>query len=165
MTASLDDSPQIDFAHPANTPVLRFLGVPGTRRARTTARSEVNMLALGTHPDLVEYLWRLGAALPRACACVIDERSYPLLVHPVSSVIFALAGGTSTLAFRLPARELAPALEEPGFGREYRYPGSTVRAADIGPDWALVRPYGDRNAERCTSAFTYAADFPHGTFT
>ena len=92
--------PQIDFASPLNEPVLRFLGVRDPQRAHTTPRGQVDMLTLGTHPDLVEHLWTLGAGLEGTCACVVDERSFPLLVHPASGVIFALAGGTSTLAFR-----------------------------------------------------------------
>ena len=60
------------------------------------------MLSLSTHPDLVEYLWNLDAA----SACTIDGRSPPLLSHPASGVIFGLARGTSTLAFRLPEPEL-----------------------------------------------------------
>jgi hypothetical protein len=151
------DDPQIDFASPANAPVLRFLGVGNPQHAHTTPRSQVDMLSLGTHPDLVEHLWTLGAGLEGACACVVDRRSFPVLVHAGSGVIFALAGGTSTLAFRLPPAELESALEQPGYGREYRYPGSTVRAADIGPDWALVRPFGDGNAELCARACAHAA--------
>jgi hypothetical protein len=149
--------PQIDFASPANAPVLQFLGVRDPQGAYTAHRAQVDMLTLGTHPDLVEYLWKLGAELAGTCACVVGPRSFPLLVHPGSGVIFGLAGGTSTLAFRLPAAELESALNQPGYGREYRYPGSTVRAADIGPDWALVRPFSEGNPELCAHAFAHAA--------
>lgn len=113
-------------------------------------------MALGTHPDLVEYLWKLGARLPAACACVVNERSYPLLAHPGSGIIFGLAGGTSTLALRLPEPELEEARAVAGFGREYRYPSSTVRAAEIGDDWALVRPFGESNLALSARAFAYA---------
>jgi hypothetical protein len=149
--------PRIDFAHPANAAVLRFLGVSDPARARTNAPSEVDGMRLGTHPDLVEYLWKLAAPLARACACVIDERSYPLLAHPGNGVIFGLAGGTSTLALRLPEPELAEALAVPGYGREYRYPSSTVHAADMGDEWALVRPFGAANSAWCARAFGHAA--------
>jgi hypothetical protein len=137
--------------------VLRFLGISDPAQARTNAPAEVDGMTLGTHPDLVEYLWRLAAPLPRACACVIDERSFPLLTHPGSGVIFGLAGGTSTLALRLPEPELGEALAVPGYGREYRYPSSAVRAADLGEDWALVRPFGEINAGWCARAFAHAA--------
>jgi hypothetical protein len=153
----IDAGPRIDFAHPANAAVLRFLGISDPARARTNAPAEVDGLALGTHPDLVEYLWKLAAPLPGACACVIDERSFPLLAHPGSGVIFGLAGGTSTFALRLPEPELGEALAVQGYGSEYRYPSSTVRAADLGDDWALVRPFGEANAAWCARAFAHAA--------
>jgi hypothetical protein len=140
--------------------VLRFLGISDPAHARTNAPAQVDGMALGTHPDLVEYLWRLAAPLPGACACVINERSFPLLSHPGSGVIFGLAGGTSTLALRLPEAEREEALAVPGYGREYRYPSSTVRAADLGEDWALVRPYGEINASWCACAFAHAATRP-----
>jgi hypothetical protein len=157
MTPNPDAAPWIDFSNPANASVLLFLGISDPAHARTNAPAEVDGMALGTHPDLVEYLWKLAAPLSRACACVINERSYPLLAHPASGVIFGLAGGTSTLALRLPEPELGEARAVPGYGREYRYPSSTVRAADIGEDWALVRPFGERNAACSVRAFEHAA--------
>jgi hypothetical protein len=155
MSLSNDPVP-IDFAHPANATVLRFLGVSQPDAARSSARADVDLLALGTHPDLVEYLWKLAAALPLACACVVNERSYPLLARPDNGIIFGLAGGTSTLALRLSEPELTIALAEPGFGREYRYPSGPVRAAEIGDGWALVRPFGKLNGAWCARAFAYA---------
>ena len=155
-----NDPVPIDFTHPANATVLRFLGVSQPGAARSSARADVDLLALGTHPDLVEYLWKLGAALPLACACVVNERSYPLLARPDSGIIFGLAGGTSTLALRLPEPELGIALAEPGYGREYRYPSRPVRAAEIGDDWALVRPFAEPNAAWCARAFAYAGVDP-----
>jgi hypothetical protein len=45
----------------------------------------------------------------------------------------------------------------PGFGHEYRYPSRPVRAASIGGDWALVRPFDAANVDRCARAFEHAA--------
>jgi hypothetical protein len=153
----IDGEPSIDFASPANSTVLRFLGVTQPALARTTLPAEANGLALGTHPDLVEYFWKLPAGIPSRCACVVNERSFPLLVNPQGGIIFGLAGGTSTLAFRLPEPELSAALAVPGFGHEYRYPAGPVRAASIGDDWALVRPFDGGNVELCRRAFEHAA--------
>ena len=152
-----DAPPRIDFESPANAIVLRYLRVVDPATAYTTAPEDIDYMALGTHPDLVVRLWTLGRSLPRACACVIGTRSFPLLVHPGSGIIFGLAGGTSTLAFRLPEPELTAALAEPGFGHEYRYPGGPVRASQMGEDWALVPPYGEGNAALCARAFSHAA--------
>jgi hypothetical protein len=152
----LHDPVPIDFSHPANARVLQFLGISEPASARSCAPAEVNLLALGTHPDLVEHLWKLAAGLPLPCACVVNERSYPLLAHPGRGIIFGLAGGTSTLALRLPEPELTRALAEPRFGREYRYPSGAVRAAEIGDEWALVRPFAEANGAWCARAFSYA---------
>jgi hypothetical protein len=155
--ATPDDSPRVDFAHPANASVLRFLHISEPELAHTTPREHVDIWTIGTHPDLVEYFWKLPAELPSRCACVINERSFPLLVHPQSRVIFGLAGGTSTLAFRLPEPELTAAFGVPGFGHEYRYPSGPVRAESIGDDWALVRPFDGINVAWCRRAFEHAA--------
>jgi hypothetical protein len=147
---------RIDFASPANASVLRFLGVDEPARARASSPSDVDLLWLGTHPDLVEYLWGLPAGGPESSACVINERSHPLLVHATTGVIYGLAAGTSTLALRLPEPELTVALDVPGFGREYRYPAGPVRAESIGHDWALVRPFAALNVEWCRRALAHA---------
>jgi hypothetical protein len=152
-----NDPVPIDFSHPANVQVLRFLGVSEPNAARSSPREAVDILTLGTHPDLAEYLWKLAAALPLPCACVVNERSYPLLAHPESGIMFGLAGGTRTLALRLPEPELTLALAEPRFGREYRYPSGPVRAAEIGDEWALVRPFAETNGAWCARAFAFAA--------
>jgi hypothetical protein len=148
--------PRIDLASPANASVLRFLGVEQSSRARTTLPDECDWMTLGTHPDLVEYVWHLPATEPARYGCVIDERSYPLLVSPRSRIIFGLAGGTSTLALRLPEPELAAALAVPRFGRTYRYPSGPVHAAEIGDDWVLVRPFAAENAAWCSVALAHA---------
>jgi hypothetical protein len=157
VTTAGDDAPRIDFASPANAIVLRFLGVSHLELARTTPPAQVNYVSLGTHPDLVEYFWGLAAELPSSCACVVGERSFPLLVNSRSGIIFGLAGGTSTLAFRLPEPELTTALAVPGFGREYRYPSRPLRAASIGSNWALVRPFDAANVGWCARAFEHSA--------
>ncbi len=165
MTQLPDDPPRVDFASPANASVLRFLRIEDPSRARTTRPRGMGLLALGTHPDLVEYLWKLPAGEPDCVACVINERSYPLLTHARSRIIFALAGGTSTLALRLPEPELSVALAVPGFGREYRYPGGPVSAAAIGDGWALVKPFSESNVGWCRRAFEHAGTLsrgPHG---
>jgi hypothetical protein len=78
------------------------------------------------------------------------------LVHPSSGIIFGLAGGTSTLALRLPDPERATALAVPGYGAEYHYPKSTIYAKNMGADWVLLRPFDKENAAYCLRAFTYA---------
>jgi hypothetical protein len=72
-------------------------------------------------------------------------------------VIFGLAGGTGTLALRLPEPELSNALAEPGHGASLSYPTGTLLAVDIGPDWGFLRPFHAANVERFTIARSHAA--------
>lgn len=146
----------IDFGSPFNQSVLAFLGITDVQAAVSYTPKEVNYYQLGTHPDLVEYLWKLGASAALGCACVINQRSSPLLAHPVTGIIFGLAGGTSTLALRLPEPERSASLAKPGYGAEYRYPQTTIYARDIGKDWALLEPYAKGNDALCASAYAYA---------
>ena len=147
---------RIDATNPANAPVLRYLGVTEPGTVATTRPRGTGLLALGTHPDLVEHLWSLPGIASDGCACVIGERGSPLLVSPGSGVIFGLARGTSTLALRLPEPELGLALTVPGYGHEYRYPSGPVRAQEIGDDWALLRPFAELNGAWCRRALAHA---------
>ena len=145
---------RVDFTHPANREILAYMGavVPG---AATLAPDEVHWYRLGTHPDLVEYLWKLPGS-EMSCACVIEGVMRPLLAHPSSGVIFGLAGGTGTLAMRLPDPERAAALGVPGYGAQLVYPSGTTHAADMGGDWVLLRPFDAENGRLCRRALEHA---------
>lgn len=144
----------IDLDHPANRTVLAFLRVDG--RPATLPADEVHPYGLGTHPDLVDRLWSLGEGA-RVCACALAGVAAPLLAEPTSGVLFGLAGGTGTLALRLPEPELAAALALPGHGTAVSYPTGPILAADIGPDWALLPPWDAANAARFAVARGYGA--------
>ena len=152
----MTDAVRINFTSPANQRILAYLKIAEPGKATVHTPKEVNWLSLGTHPDLVEYFWGLINVSHPECACVINERSNPLLAHPVSGVIFGLAGGTNTLAFRLPEAERAPLLTIPGYGAQYQYPHTTLYASALGDDWVLVKPFDGRNGELCHKAFDYA---------
>src|SRR5262245_26871750 len=62
---------------------------------------------LGTHPDIVERLWQLNAALPADCRWVVFGK--PALVHLQTGVIFGHATGTLGYALRLPEATRAAA--------------------------------------------------------
>jgi hypothetical protein len=53
----------------------------------------VNPMGLGTHPDIVERLWKIGRGLPTDCAWAAFRR--PVLAHAATGIIFGL--GISTL--------------------------------------------------------------------
>src|SRR5436853_7790494 len=96
----------VNFASPANKAVLAYLGITEPDNAISYTADEIHALklgmSLGTHPDLVDYFWGLAVALPVKCVGVINKRSSPILVNPTSGIIFGIARGTSTVAFRLP---------------------------------------------------------------
>jgi len=144
---------RIDFASPANQPILRYLRITEPDKAAVFAPAEVNTWRLGTHPDLVDYLW----ALHPDCACVINKTSSPLLAHPDTGIIFGLAQGTSILALRLPEPERALMLAVPGYGASYTVSKTTLYARDIGADWVLIKPFAADNGAMCAKGFAYAA--------
>jgi hypothetical protein len=110
--------------------------------------------SLGTHPDLVTRLWdELGKGLPEDCRAVFFGT--PALIHPVSGIVFAFAGGTQTYAFRLPQPDRDNALEA-GASRVMRYPaGGSLDLKNIGEEWVFGWWYSMEDAW-CHSAFTFA---------
>jgi hypothetical protein len=152
----MSGSQYVNFASPANRQVLTFLHIDEAEKAKVFTPKEVNTWHLGTHPDLVDYLWNFMKVTHPECCCVINERSLPLLAHPVSGVLFGLAGGTGTLAFRLPEPERTLMMAVPDYGAEHKYPNSTTYARSIGEDWVLLKPFDPRNAEMVQRAYSYA---------
>ena len=151
----MSTQPYVNLASPGNQPLLAFFKINDPEKAVVRSPSEVNHYALGTHPDLVEHFWKLGNEVQKGCACVIGN-SGPLLSHPTSGIIFGLAGGTSTMAFRLPEPERGKMLAVPGYGASLQYPNTIIHASDMGPDWVLVNSFDKRNPELCQKAFAYA---------
>ena len=102
---------------------------------------------LGTHPDLVEELWRLDRTLPSACRWVVW--GYPGLVHPGAGVIFALGFGTIGIVARLPPDLRAEASIHP------TSPGQSHDISPAGPEWRFLK-YRQQDA-LCRAAFDFAA--------
>ena len=148
-----------DLSHPANAGLLAYLG-PRAGKDAPASQSPDSVsdpyYTLGTHPDLVEWLWEtLSGKIPRACRWVVYRT--PALVHPETGVIFGWAGGTHTYALRLPPALFAEAVRA-GAKRVYRYPGGhVIDLESIGPGWV----FGDWNkpeADWCLAAYEYADD-------
>jgi hypothetical protein len=92
-------------------------------------------LSLGSHPDVVERVWKeLGAGLPDEARCVV--LGTPGLA--ASGLVLAVALGTS-YALRLPDDEVAGALES-GSVQRHRY-GRFGPTLDVektfGPSWVF----------------------------
>jgi hypothetical protein len=100
---------------------------------------DVDRLHLGTHPDVVDWLWdSLNAALPADCRWLVFDG--PALVHPTSGVILAAGIGTQ-YALRLRALDAATAVAA---GSElmhtFRTVGTTLDLrATFGNEWVFGR--------------------------
>lgn len=169
----------VALSDPRNDAILRYLRNPydfitgpkaerfhearerdlGAGRVRDTQSPDsINWLNLGTHPDLVERLWRqLTVSLPEPCQWVIHGR--PALVHPHSGVVFGWAGGTHTYGLRLSAADRAIALAA-GAQTIAKYSnGDSFDVTRIGEEWVLgnwlaaepewcLRAYGEAAVQR-----------------
>jgi hypothetical protein len=69
----------------------------------------LDWLNLGTHPDLVERLWREITILLRG-ACQWVVYGSPALVHPETGIVFGWAGGTHTYGLGIPEPERMQAI-------------------------------------------------------
>lgn len=113
----------------------------------SSARDPV--FGLGVHPDIIEWLWELDAALPRSCRWLVW--GHPSLVHPTTGVIFAVAIGSIGLAGRLPSerREGAAVRRPMGVGSYYDL-------SPAGPEWRFVSREPGRDQVRAAFAFAEA---------
>jgi hypothetical protein len=127
--------PSVDV--PGNDGLLRYLRADAPASAPTgPVAAGVDRWRLGTHPDIVDYLWdRLAVALPRGACWLVAGT--PALVLPSSGVVVAVGLGTE-YALRLPPAEHAAALAAGGkLVHEYRGAGATLDLRDVGPDWVF----------------------------
>lgn len=154
----------VDLDHPANAAVLRRLARHAPDAAPDLAPEEVaDHWGLGTHPDLLYFFWNeLTEGWPDADRCRRIVYGRPVLVSPRSGVIFGWAGGTHTIALRLPQPEREMALAAGGVRilhfRAYPDLGiaaSTDDLADAGEEWVFCDAAGDRR-RWCQAARAFA---------
>lgn len=113
------------------------LGYPACFGALESPRDPY--LNLGSHPDIVERVWKgLGAELPRAARCVVFGT--PGLVAPSSGVLLAQAFGTQYIV-RVPRG----VTRGPEFKTVMQWTGlpPTDLAASYGPDWVFGQWHKD----------------------
>jgi hypothetical protein len=167
----MDDNTHVNFDHPANAGILGYLGsserlknsVSVARQNPSCSPRSVDdpYMKLGTHPDLVEWLWdKVTVKLPIKCRWIVYGT--PVLVNPRSGIIFGFAGGTHTYAFRLPTPERQTALEA-GAKQVWYYPAypelkieaSILDLNTIGKEW-LFGGWFKGEEEWCLAAFNFA---------
>jgi len=130
--------------------------VPDPPTPASESPQSVDPMGLGTHPDVVERLWKIGRALPTDCAWVAFRR--PVLVHAATGIIFGFGIGTLGYALRLP----------PEFVREAQASGAqqirsglgtkkdeTYSLADYGPDWWFGRWHKDEDRRWSQAAYVH----------
>jgi hypothetical protein len=93
-------------------------------------------MAQGSHPDVVEYVWkRMGASLPMDCRCIVCGT--PALLHPKTGTILAFCNGTGYCLRLLPSL-IAQALS---MGAKtyikWSYGADLDTKRDLGPDWVV----------------------------
>jgi hypothetical protein len=108
---------------------------------------------LGTHPDIIERLWKLDNTLPQNCRWVFWGK--PSLVHPDTGVVFAAAFGTIGIVLRLSPEAIEAAGSQLSTVVQN---GKRARAFDIGPagpEWRFVLPNAAA-AQWCRAAYDFA---------
>ncbi|HEU4884097.1 MAG TPA: hypothetical protein VFT45_17680 [Longimicrobium sp.] len=154
----------VDLDHPENALVLRRLARSGRGAAPDLAPDEVaDQRGLGVHPDLMYDFWNiLTEGIPDAKRCARVVYGKPVLASPVSGVIFGFAGGTHTVAFRLPPADRDAALAA-GATRilhfrahpEIDIPASTDDITELGEAWVFCDAAGDKK-RWCAAARAFA---------
>jgi hypothetical protein len=125
----------LDAGRAENRGVLDFLARRNERRCPLAERPDAfdqPYLSLGSHPDVVERVWKELAPDPAWRVVVLGT---PGVVEPVAGTVLALALGTSYW-LRLAPGDLEPALSS-GVTQEHVFGGGKRfdAAAVLGPAW------------------------------
>jgi len=109
---------------------------------------------LGTHPDIIEHMWKLDDALPQKCRWVFWGG--PALVHPHAGVVFAVGVGTIGFVMRLPPDVLQAAPARQARTVITGNPGQSFDIGPAGPEWRFISY--DAPAEWCRAAYDFAGE-------
>jgi hypothetical protein len=116
----------------------------------------VNPMGLGTHPDIVERLWKIGRGLPTDCAWAAFRR--PVLAHAATGIIFGLGISTLGYALRLPpdlAREAQASGAQQARSGLGAQKDETYSLSDYGADWWFGRWREDEDRHWSQAAYVY----------
>ncbi|MBV9997447.1 MAG: hypothetical protein JO127_19770 [Caulobacteraceae bacterium] len=111
-------------------------------------------LGLGTHPDIIEAMWKLDEDLPERCRWVFWGG--PALVHPRTGVVFAVGLGTLGFVVRLAEAARAEAAPDQAFAVFERNPGQPFDISAAGPEWRFIGPRAPKEAW-IRAAYDFAA--------
>jgi hypothetical protein len=138
---------KLDETYPANLALIRHLSDrnPNAAPLASPESEPYAYLNLGSHPDIVEYLWTtLCTSLPADCRAIVHGT--PALVHPDAGIVFALAYGTQYL-LRLTGADL-DAARAAGYRNEQIWAGGNKTNSEevFGPGW-LFGAWGKSESE------------------
>jgi hypothetical protein len=148
---------KLDESHPANALLLAHLRVrsPNTAALETIDADPHAYLNLGTHPDIVEYMWtKLCVLLPADCRAIVHRT--PALVQPDSGLVFALGYGTQYLLLLI-GKDF-DAARAAGYRNEQTWTGGrkTLSEETFGPGW-LFGAWGKSEPEWMGDTYTALA--------
>lgn len=139
----------VRWDHPANLGVLDALRQRRPDDNHVDQQAEDGTVVRGAHPDITAYLFEtLKAELPDTCRWIVYSR--PVLVHPVSGVIFAFGIGDDCVALRLPAEERGP-----NWTDACALADDCIGVDEVGADWSFMQ--GAAAANEPVAAYEYAA--------
>jgi hypothetical protein len=111
---------------------------------------------IGTHPDIIELLWkRLTNSLPTKCQMIFFGR--PTLINPVTGTVFGLAEGMNPPLLRLPVEDIKSVLENGGKIILSDMDSPYADAREVGNDWVYCFSFIEGldkyilNAYKCSS--------------
>src|SRR5437867_1328863 len=126
---------------PENAPALRYLAHGRAASEATFGRppADVDRWHLGTHPDVVAWLWdTLNSALPKSARWLVYDG--PALVHGESAIILAVGIGTQYALRLLPADAAAAAADGFEVAHAFHTVGTMLDLPSaFGPDWIFGR--------------------------
>lgn len=147
-----------DPDHPSNRGVLEYFGCnhrdqhPSFKPMVDAEASEQQ--STGSHPDIVEHLWDLAAALPVDCRALLYGRA--VLIAPARGLIFAAALGTEYGLRLRPAHYALARSAGAEVIHNYRTAHVTLDLAQqFGPHW-LFGNFDRREPEWCRAALEFA---------
>lgn len=149
---------KLDFRHQLNAGVLNYLQSewntsPEPKSCPPDALK--NYQELGTHPELVSWLWEtMTAKLPQACQWVIFGK--PVLIHPKTGVIFGFGQGDSVCGLRLALDKVGEAIMSGMDDDAELENGHTIYGEDIGDDWVFCT-WTEDDPDWCLRAYENAA--------
>ena len=149
---------RVDLLKPENAGIVAYLkGAPFASPPSERLESDSTALSrqLGdtvkrcTEPETLEVLWEeWNGSLPADCRSIVYGR--PVLVHPKTGILFAVAAGMHCWAVRLPPDEAEA--EQERISGEYFESDWADTVAAFGSGWL---PLGNR--ELCRAAYDHAA--------